>query len=481
MVGLPDRPAAGAAAPARGLSALQRNGGERHRPLLLCLSPAFAPVAKPTAIRASRLVEHLSRDWDIIVLTEQGEERDGDGPVRVERVRSRRPRRLLALLARMKLAKLIELAVWPDDSVFWVPAAIRRGRQVIRERAPDAIVVFMMPYSAGLAGVALSRLSGLPLVLNLDDSPTCTDMHPSFPTRLHHRLAIALENLYVRRADEVIYVSKTNLERVAARQPAAGREKLRLVRYGAEATDFAPRPSEQPDRFEVAYVGAMSGWWSLLGDDGQPQSTMERAYDAWMRLGRHEIVRLDPRSSSPAFAGQAIVAALDAHPEWRGRVRLGVYGNPYPDALVERGLAATGVQEVVDVTGPLPHERIAEIVARADLLFLALPKRLDGSAGGRISAKTYEYLATDRPILAAVPRGENRDYLEGKPGVWVVEPDDVEGMRAVIEELAATKLAGNPQTFDRSGLSEELSYATRAREFAAVVQDSIKGAHDGAR
>ena len=83
-------------------------------------------------------------------------------------------------------------------------------------------------------------------------------------------------------------------------------------------------------------------------------------------------------------------------------------------------------RRVVDVFGPVAHAQIADIIARADLLFITLPKRLDGSPGGRISAKTYEYLATDRPILAAVPRGENWDYLADKPGVWLVAPDDRE-------------------------------------------------------
>ena len=69
------------------------------------------------------------------------------------------------------------------------------------------------------------------------------------------------------------------------------------------------------------------------------------------------------------------------------------------------------------------------MLARADLLFFTLPRRPDGSRGGRISAKTYEYLLTDRPILAAVPRGENWDYLQGKPGVWLMEPDDEAAMQ----------------------------------------------------
>jgi hypothetical protein len=440
-----------------------------RRPALLCLSPSYPPQTTPTAIRAGKLLGELSREWDVTVLTESEPGRPGN--VKVEQVRSRRPWRLLGILRRARMDKLIELLLWPDESIFWVLPAVRAARREIRESSPDAIVVFMMPYSAGLAGLLLKRLSGLPLILNLDDSPTCTDMHPHFPTRLHHRLARRLEDRYVRRADAVVYVSARNLELVRSRQPAELREKLHLVRYGADRADFVAGP-QRSGRFEIAYAGAMSGWWSLL-DQGTQARLAARLYGAWSRLGRYQLAELDQRTSSPAVIGRAILAATAARPDWEGRIGLTIYGNPYPDALVANALRAAGVESVVTVHGPVPHDEVTAMLGSADLLFLTLPRRVDGSPGGRISAKTYEYLATDRPILAAAPRGENWDYLEGKPGVWLVEPDDEHGIEQVIVELAGAKFAAAPVRFDRSALQEELSYRTRAAEFAAAVREGI--------
>jgi hypothetical protein len=448
------------------------------KPRLLCLAQSFWPDTTPTAIRAGKLLERLSASWEVTVLSENGRPRD-DSPLHVEVVRARRPRRLFAALRRARLAKLLELLVWPDDSIFWVLPAVLRGRRVIRRDRPSAIVVFMMPYSSGLAGVILSRITGLPLVLNLDDSPTCTDMHPHFPTRLHYRLASALEDLYVRRADAVVYVSQTNLERVGARQPQDARGKLHLVRYGAERVDPGPARASGED-FEIVYVGAMSGWWSLIEQPG-PRRPVQRAYEAWTRLGRYELTVLDQRSSSPAAIGAAILDAIARHPDWAGRVRFTAVGNPYPEQLVARALEHAGVAEVVTVRGPVPHEQVTDLLARADLLFLALPGRPDGTPGGRISAKTYEYLATDRPILAAVPAGENWDYLADKPGVWLSGPTDEQCMASVIDELAGAKFAGSAHTFDRSSLREQLSYEARAAEFSSVIRAAIEHRRGGGR
>lgn len=442
-----------------------------RRTSLLCISQSFSPDTTPTAIRASKLLGQLSAQWDITVLTESQREQPSE-QMRVEVVRGRRPKRTLAALRRLRLAKLLEMVVWPDESVFWLLPAVLAGRRIIREIAPSAIVVFMMPYSAGLVGVILSRLSGLPLILNLDDSPTCSDMHPHFPSRLHYHLAKALENFYVRRANAIIYVSQTTLDRVRSRQPEDAQQKFHLVRYGADRNDFHLQPPRGKD-FEIAYVGAMTGWWSLIQ---QPRGgPLERAYSAWTRLGRYELTKLDQRTSSPAIIGRAILDAISERPSWAGRVRLTIYGNPYPDSLVAQVLAGAGIEEVTTVHGPFPHEEIADIMAQADLLFIALPKRLDQAPGGRISAKTYEYLMTDRPILAAVSEGENRAYLADKPGVWLVEPDDREGMKRVLTALAEAKFAGKPRAFDRGSLRDELSYERRAQQLAAVVRAVSSG------
>jgi hypothetical protein len=335
----------------------------------------------------------------------------------------------------------------------------------------------MMPYSTGLVGLVLARLTGLALVLNLDDSPTCTDMHPDFPSRLHHWLARALEDLYARRADSLVYVSQTNLEIVSSRQPAELGERFHLVRYGADEREFHARPPAG-ERFEIVYVGAMSGWWTLIEDQAS-SSPLRDLYKAWGRLGRFELAQLDTRTASPAVIGEALLRAIAEHPSWRGRLEMNIYDSRYPRAVVERALAAAGVEQVVHVRDAVAHELVAEILCSADLLFLTLPRRVDGSRGGRISAKTYEYLMTDRPILAALPQGENWDYLADKPGVWLAEPDDVGALRDAVVELAAAKFAGRPMTFAREQVHREISYAARAEEFERAIRAGI--AHRRAR
>ena len=49
-----------------------------------------------------------------------------------------------------------------------------------------------------------------------------------------------------------------------------------------------------------------------------------------------------------------------------------------------------------------------------------------------VPGKTYEYLASRRPILAAVPDGDARDLLAQVPAALLTRPADVGGMADAI-------------------------------------------------
>jgi hypothetical protein len=129
---------------------------------------------------------------------------------------------------------------------------------------------------------------------------------------------------------------------------------------------------------------------------------------------------------------------------------------------------------IVRVHPPAAHDEVRRHTLEADLLFMALPERIVGSPGGRISAKTYEYLMTDRHILAAVPDGENQEFLEDKPGVHLVGTRDVDAMAAVIEGLATEKRAGSPLLVDRAELQQTLTNTARALEFERVLESALR-------
>lgn len=439
---------------------------------LLCISYRFPPETYPLAIRVKYFLNHLRQEgWDINAVTAASEATSRKN-LTVHHVPSWTPERLFRWIRTLRLDKLLDLFVWPDPFVLWVLPAYRKARQLLRKGQHDAIAVFMMPHSQGLVGLLLKRATGLPLILNLNDSLTCSDMNPSYPSRLHYRLARALEDRYVQAADAAIYVSRRNLERVCDRQPPEHHDTFHLIRRGATPPPAPRTPPSRDDDFRIVYTGGTGGWYKFLEDE-QSLSLPKRLYRTWQQFGTYSHADLAPRTHSPIYVGRAIRRVLDRHPEWRGRIQIDVYGPTYPDAVVDAVLDMFDLHEIVTLHGQVPHEEALRHMAEGDLLFMALPDRPDGSPGGRISAKTYEYLMTDRPILAALPPGENREYVRDKPGVALTDPDGVADMADVIADHAAATFTGDPVTVDRSALRPALSSTARARAFEEVLLDVL--------
>jgi hypothetical protein len=444
---------------------------------LLVLSYRFPPETYPLAIRVKYFLNHLRQNgWAIDAVTAAPEATSKEH-LTVHHVPGYTPDRLFAALKKLRLTKFLNWLVWPDPFVFWVLPAYWRARRLLEQHEYDAIVVFMMPYSPGLTGVLLKKQTGLPLILNLNDSLTCSDMNPSFPSRLHYTLARKLEDLYVQTADAVVYVSQRNLERVRERQPAAHQDKFHLIRRGAK-TPPAPTESGRSDEtFRLVYTGGTNGWY-LFQHDRHQRSLAKRLFHHWQQLGQYEHARLDHRTHSPVYVGEAIKQVLSRHPEWQDRIWIDVYGSRYPDGVDHAVLEQKGLDEVVRLHDPVPHREALRHMMESDLLFMSLPDRVDGTPGGRISAKTYEYLMTDRPILAALPPGENRDHLQDKPGVHLSEPKGFSTMATTIEQLASAKFSGRTITVDRSELQSNMSSQARAKAFGTVLTKQIRTSTD---
>lgn len=438
---------------------------------LLCISYRFAPETYPLAIRVKNFVGHLSKSFEIDAITAAS---DAEAPanVNVHRVKPRVPNRMIRILRRLRLGKLIPFFFWPDLFVFWIWPAYRKAKALIRKQRPDAIVVFMMPYSQGIVGLLLKRAFGIPLILNLNDSPTCSSLHPVFPSKLHYWLAEKLESRFIKHADAIVYVSRQNLERLKGGVPEHMHPKMFLIRRGAPVIAVDRVQAQDDGCLHIVYAGGMGGWYDFA--EPEKPSTGKRLFAWWNRLGTYRLVTLDHSSHSPVYLGMALKQLLQRRPEWQGKIVIDIYGNTYPMSLVKGVLEKHDLQNLVRINGVLPHGEALQKVFSADVLFMALPERKDGTPDARISAKTYEYLISERPVIAALSEGENTRFLSSFDGVHIVGPRDVAAMEEAVEQLAGRFFAGESLAADRKAHFDFLAVPRKARDFEAVVRYAIQ-------
>jgi glycosyltransferase involved in cell wall biosynthesis len=132
-------------------------------------------------------------------------------------------------------------------------------------------------------------------------------------------------------------------------------------------------------------------------------------------------------------------------------------------------LERSGCGDVVEAHGYLPHEEAVELVRSADALFLPMHRLPRGGRSTIVPGKMYEYLASGRPVLAAVPDGDARDLLVRADWTVVCEPDDTEAIAAGLRSLLSEREARRGRHAERHGLLAQFERPRLAAKLAETL------------
>jgi glycosyltransferase involved in cell wall biosynthesis len=129
------------------------------------------------------------------------------------------------------------------------------------------------------------------------------------------------------------------------------------------------------------------------------------------------------------------------------------------------------ISDTIRFAGYLSHKDSLQLIRTADLLFLPMHNLPRGKRATSIPGKAYEYMATGRPILAAVPDGDARDFLSQCGTAFLCRPDDVAEMASIIDrvyqawkrrEAVAKSNEAFVRRFERHNLTRALARALYA-------------------
>jgi glycosyltransferase involved in cell wall biosynthesis len=275
----------------------------------------------------------------------------------------------------------------------------------------------------------VKRTTGARWVADLRDSIAS---HPhrrveSAAVRAKEKVSAAVARLVARRADAIVAASDAIADEARTLEPAAS---VMTILNGADFDDFAGLEYRRGDRFRITHTGSFFG-----KRDPRPFLT------ALAQSGLKEVVA--------RFVGDFRLADR----EWAESLELGsrLELNPY-----------------------VPHRESLALQRDSDALLLLIPEA-GGRGKGVLSGKVYEYLAAERPILAAVPpEGAAADLIRETGAGLVAPPDDVPALTAALTELHARWASG---TLDGTMLStddrERLGRGARVEELAELLRGLV--------
>ena len=332
---------------------------------------------------------------------------------------------------------------------WWVEGAVRLGREV----AGDVGLVFgeLVPYETAEAAARLSAELGVPWVADLQD-PWALDEMWLYPSALHLRRDTARMRRVLRTASAIIMNVPEAAERVRRRFPELAPKLTPAITNGFDSADFAgPEPARNPDTFRIVHSGYL---YTEAGYELRGARRRRRL------LGGMPFPEVDFLTRSHVFLLDAVERVIADEPELAAVIEVHLAG---VTSQVDRDVAARS--RVCHLHGYLPHGATVELMRSADLLFLPMQDLPEGTRAGLVPGKTYEYLGARRPILAAVPDGDVRDFLAAAGNATLCRPADVECLARAIRDEVARWRAGSqraepdPETrarFERRRLTESL-------------------------
>jgi glycosyltransferase involved in cell wall biosynthesis len=326
--------------------------------------------------------------------------------------------------AARKAALTFRRVLVPDENVSWnvtaVPAAIR----IARREGIDVVITTSPPTSVHLIGAAVKRATGARWIADLRDS-IGANPHRRFESRLvraKEATGEGVARLVARYADAVTAVTAPIGEELRE----LGARRVETIPNGSDFEDFAGLEYRPGRRFRLTHTGSFFG-------------------------------KRSPRPFLEALAASDVDIVARFVGDFRAADR---------EWALDLGLG-----DRLELHPYLPRRRVLELQRDSEALLLLIPE-----SGGRgravLSAKVFEYIAAERPILAAVPPdGAAADLIRETGTGIVVPPDDVDGIRDALVRLESDWRGGKLNgTLLSPEVRRRVSRQARVEELAALAR-----------
>jgi glycosyltransferase involved in cell wall biosynthesis len=414
---------------------------------VLMVAYSYPPVGGIGVLRTLKFTKYLPQfGFAPVVLTRRNPPLDDLDPTLLEEV----PKEVKVIAAASAEQQLLRAArrparllgvkpEWffvPGVHIGWLPFAVRAGEAIIREEDIDVIFATAPVTTSLLIGYVLKRRTRKPLVLDFRD-PWTQNVFTTYPTRVHRRLQEKMESVVLRSADHVVTTTKEMSRGLIDKYPFL-RDRCATITNGFDSSDFRDlRRSASSERFTITYAGSLYG--------------LQTAPHFLAALGNLMGTRRDLRDK--------IRVVFVGHKNWR-TVRL---------------VQELGLEHVVEMNGFVAHRESLQWMLNADVLLLVMGQREamgNGLGPMRIPGKTFEYLATRRPILALVPPGAAADLIRETGSGMVVPPEEVGAIERAILDMFDRWQAGTLSVtpYDVSGFERCALTAKLATVFESLCR-----------
>ncbi len=253
----------------------------------------------------------------------------------------------------------------PDPRKGWNKYAIAKAKELIQTYQIDTVITTSPPHSTQLIGLKLKKELEIKWIADLRDPWTeIYYFKQLYPTKIAKQIHKGLEKKVLKKSDKIITVSE-ELKKLFAKKAEGIFDKIEVISNGFDTDDFQNIESNpDPEFLYISYVGTISKEYNISG-----------------------LIRA--------------VSELPAKIKTRLKIR---FIGRVPSEITDQ-FSHAGLNELIEITGYVPHSKAIEYLFSSDLLLLIIPDVKNNE--GILTGKLFEYLASRKPILFIGP--ENGD------------------------------------------------------------------------
>ena len=404
---------------------------------ILYVSQYFPPEMGAPAARVSALARRwAARGHDVTVLTAFPNHPTGVIP---EEYRGELRRQ-----EAWNGAKVVRTFVWAAQNkgvlkrgiayASWAASAIAIGHRPTGR--PDLVLATSPQFLVATAGWALSRMKGVPFVLEVRDLwPDSIVAVGALPERSPWiRVLRRLERFVYRQADLVVSVTRSFVPHLTAN----GARRVAVIPNGADPEQFRVEEPREALRERHGLGGRFVAVFA---------GTLGMAHGLETVLDAAERLRDDPRFLFWLVGEGARRAELESEAARRGLANVRFEGQ------VERGR----------IPGVLAASDAALVLLRPTPLFETV-----------LPSKMFEAMAAGCPIVLGV-RGEAKEVLHASGGGIAIEPGDAQALVGALQRLAADptearRMAARGKEF----VAREYSHDAMAERYERELLDFLR-------
>jgi glycosyltransferase involved in cell wall biosynthesis len=324
-------------------------------------------------------------------------------------------------------AMLYRRALVPDKAVTWAPNAIPAAIRIVRREKIDVVLTTSPPNSLNLIGAAVKKATGVKWVADLRDPLVADADNPveRLPARMKENVQKVVARLVASQADAIVAAWSGITDEIKTYEPKT--KAINVIPNGADYDDFEGLEYAPADRFRITHTGSFFG-------KRNPRPFLS----AVAASGLDDV--------TARFVGELTSRDRD----WAEALALGARLELLPFGSRRRSLAYQRDSEALLLLLPEAGERGAPV----------------------IPGKIFEYLAAERPILAAIPpNGATANLIREAHAGVVVPPDDEgaigEALVGLHSRWRAGHLDGTPLD---PALRDRISRRRRVEELAELLQ-----------